>query len=128
MFIDYNTLTDEVAKKRTLIDSGRHRDTYKGRTGRWVIKVPHWSSGEIANQEEYELYKGTIQSHTGTPREGMAKCRLFTYKGIKCLIMECVNEHLDRALEFPSWYNTVDSGQVGVNRHGKVVAFDYSNI
>lgn len=106
-----------------LIGEGRQRRVY--RHGNYVVKIPINRNGVHDNWHEYEVFKhretyGYIQ---------YARCRLLG----DILIMQyarCVGPLSDSSGYIPmsvcpEWAYSVDCCQVGYNRFGQIVAYDY---
>ncbi len=100
-----------------VVGQGRHRRGMLFPSGKYILKVPINTEGEQANLEEAERYQ-TDYSEKG------ARCRLIYYKDFPCIVMEMVKP----AVYSPDcpFLKEVDCGQVGYNRRGKIVAYDYS--
>lgn len=116
--------------------SGGTRRTYVGE--KWVYKRPRNKYGVEQNELEADLYQfGSSDSRRGSylPKDiPVAECYLLDDG---TLMMERVKKIYDlhgnadltwgdlpRELQRAEWVDRVDSGQVGVNRDGKLVAFD----
>lgn len=124
-----NVLSDYVhslrlaqAKYGDPIGQGRHRVVF--RDGDHVLKVPYRASGIDAN-----FYEGRTQSNN--PHEPRASCSLDDQlagqlKSPCVLRMEYV-EHVGCSPR-PDWTWSVDCGQVGRNKDGKVVAYDWERM
>lgn len=86
-----------------------------------VIKVPLSFDGMLANESEARLYK-KYKKNGEIP---YAKCKLITHaEGVSLLEMEWVD---DRCIDkYPKWSEFVDCQQIGYDRNGKLVAFDYA--
>jgi hypothetical protein len=121
--IPRTVLHDKGFKK---LGQGRHRCVYLCPSGHYVIKFPINSDGEVANIEEAQAYKNG--------RGCVAKCRLFEYNEACCLIMEAVAFPDDGeawhqwSQTLPKWVKYIDCWQVGYNRKGELVAYDFSFI
>ena len=101
-----------------VVGQGRHRRGMLFPSGKYILKVPINTEGQQANEEEAERYQ-TDYSEKG------ARCRMIDYKGFPCLVMEAVKPNLYSSSDCP-FLHEVDCGQVGMNRKGKIVAYDYS--
>jgi hypothetical protein len=108
---------------------GRHRVVYKLPSGN-VIKFPKGPYGEVANRWEALVWK-CRNNLEALPQfiqdcliEGtqFARCRLIP--GTKVLIMEGV-VHTGYRSDYP-WTRKIDLYQVGKNKAGKIVAYDYA--
>lgn len=98
------------------LGAGRHRAVY--RRGRWVYKVPINEQGDFDNYREAWFYSKT----RGKDFNGeYARCRMLKNGW---LVMEYV-EPVPPKLA-PKWADFIDCQQVGTNRRGNVVAYDYA--
>lgn len=111
-----------------LIGEGRNRAVWRiGSKGSHVIKIPLNEYGVGDNFHEAETYRRSKGKRTYVQ---YAQCRLF---GETCLIMEYAgyigpksDENGYIKLEnCPEWAYSVDCWQVGYNRNGRIVAYDY---
>lgn len=103
------------------IGSGRKRAVYLLPNGRNVIKIPLSEDGIHDNYMEAFRY-------SNGRKEGMyvqyARCRLL---GV-LLIMEYVAPIDESPYNLGiNWVYSVDSGQVGYTKQGKLVAYDFGN-
>jgi hypothetical protein len=120
-----NKVSFEI-EKTTLLGQGRHRKTYLSPSGKFVVKIPHgeWCGddgldGQLANIREAEIFKKT-KGKDGEFR--YARCRLMANGW---LVMEKIDNNY-RWGEMPSWVLSIDCAQVGKNRKGDWVAYDYA--
>jgi hypothetical protein len=97
------------------LGSGRHRAVY--RHGNYVIKIPLSDYGISDNYYEATIYKEYGYDKGYIP---YARCRLLG----TILIMEYL-EPVKSFDNLPEWTMAVDCTQVGYNRHGKLLAYDY---
>lgn len=93
------------------IGEGRNRRVYKHKG--YVVKIPINEYGLADNEFEAQTFK---KWHKEFP---YARCRMV---GV-CLVMEYVEHTFEKKL--PEWTMSVDCGQVGYNRDGKLLAYDY---
>jgi hypothetical protein len=90
------------------------------------LKLPYTDDGEEANRYEHAVYKRR------KVKERLAKCRLVKLYGLNCLLMEKVREMTEEEVcehtagGHDYWIYTIDCEQVGYNRRGKIVAWDYA--
>lgn len=106
-----------------LVGIGRNRAVFS-KAG-YVVKVPINYNGIIDNEWE--------AAHCGNAREGCvqhARTRSAFLGGLQLCLMEFVEyatteDIIERIGHEPSWVWGVDCGQVGWNRKGKLVAFDF---
>lgn len=116
------------------IENGSYRTAYLSPSKRFVYKVPLRYTGLICNYFEHDQYRnGTVcKDHVGVPRDALARCRI-SPAGI--LVMEFVAgavygnyEKVEGTdVDVPDWAWRIEGAQVGINRRGKIVAFDYGN-
>lgn len=112
-------------KKPEEISIGRNRCTFIFRT--YVVKLPRSYSGLSDNDWESSI---SNIDELDTDEIQYARTRLAQVGDIPVLFMERV-EYADwDTLRYmygnsPAWVNCVDCGQVGFNRAGRLVAFDY---
>jgi hypothetical protein len=113
--VDYNRLVKAISELPGLkyLDSGRHRSVFEHRD--WVIKVPLSDWGVLDNTREALAYK--------KDKEHLARCRMLS----DLLVMEKVVPYTGAKNKLPKWVDYIDCGQVGYNREGKLVAFDYAD-
>lgn len=98
------------------IGAGRNRIVY--RRGSIVIKIPLNEHGVYDNWHERTVFK-TYGKRGEIP---YARCRMWKNN---ILVMEYI-EHTGRRFEgCPVWADYVDGGQVGTDRNGNLVAYDY---
>jgi hypothetical protein len=122
------------ARGLKLLGEGAFRKTYLSSSGKFVYKIPTSEDGFRCNEREHQLYRKKNKDNYGRLTHAqIARCRL-SKSGI--LVMELVKpsktcykgykaESVD--LEPPPWAGLIDSSQVGLNRDGNWVAFDYGN-
>ena len=100
------------------IGTGRHRVAFGN--DRVVFKIPKNDNGFHDNAWEFRKYlkrtKDTLP---------LAKCRLIDIKNIPVLVMELVKP-IPPKEKLPSWVDCVDCQQVGRNKNGDIVAYDYA--
>lgn len=97
---------------------------------REVIKIPHGLDTEFHNRAEAEIYKHHGKFGGAFPK---AACQPINVFGYPCLRMERVKPVTPqlyatmRRLREYEWIMSIDSGQVGFDKCGFLVAFDYGN-
>jgi hypothetical protein len=101
------------------LGEGGYRYAYLLRSGRYVIKIPKDEVGERYNRMEYIDY-------THARRPNIGRCRLIKYKGQDCLIMEYIRPTTIKYNQLPEWAQFIDCAQVGYNRKGKLLAYDWA--
>lgn len=103
------------------IGEGRNRRVYLLPSGKNVIKVPLNDDGISDNcVEDSRFRKHRAKWYP------LARCRLLDYTKYY-LIMEYVKPAKKPYDCGEAWVYSVDCGQVGFNRAGRLVAFDYGN-
>lgn len=118
---DADKIINELKDQYECIGLGRNRIVFKMRSGNYVLKFPLGCNGESDNDWEgsvvtnknHDLNDGSVI----TP-----KTRWLSYKGFICVLMEYIDENID---EYPEWSASVDCQQVGVNKKGQILAFDF---
>lgn len=101
--------------------AGRNRNVYLSRSGKYVVKVPLNLFGDCDNHlEANRFYRKDGFFGPGH----LARCRMAKLGGTWCLIMEIVKPSF--AKDLPDWTEGVDCQQVGYNRKGKLVAYDFA--
>ena len=116
-----------LAKGYRKLGKGRNRTVYRSPNGQWVVKLPIGVDGLEDNQREATLWKTACRNH-------IARCRLLNNR---YLVMECIatiydpdtsiRETIRTWNDFPAWTCQVDCFQVGRNRKGHLVAYDYAD-
>lgn len=115
------------------LNSGSTRRVYHLNKN-WVIKLPLNGDGILGNLVEYISYKKYPVRR--------AKCKLKFIKGMPCLLMEKVDDILPTSYHnlsmttnqyskflksLPAWVSNLHDGpQVGFNKDGKLVCYDYA--
>ena len=103
---------------------GRNRNAFD--MGRYVVKVPKNLNGFADND-----WEGSVSNANDDPEEvRYARTRLAYVEDVPIVFMEKVvpvtSPEIIARLGFePDWTNSVDCGQVGFARDGRLVAFDY---
>jgi hypothetical protein len=129
---DHSNLTDLIQDfvnnpKYKYIGSGASRAVFKHHN--YVIKIPHTCKGVFDNERERHLWM--IRRYPYHREFSYARCRLYGF----ILVMQYAHfpipgktdgdgfvpyEHL------PEWASFIDCQQVGYNRFGELVAYDYA--
>lgn len=98
---------------------GRERIAF--RMTRVVAKLPLSMSGVAANALERTGFRRTLTGKTECP---VAACRiLHNPDGVPILLMRTVDPVVSTQ-DLPNWTLWVDCGQVGLDRRGRLVAYD----
>lgn len=125
LLLDIHTM---MCNKYGLPKIGTGRVTYISKTV--VFKVPISDFGFRNNDIEASI----LSIHENTPYEiPIAYSRHLPNCEIPIVVMEKVKELTlteikDKLGEIPSFVSAVDMGQVGLNKKGKLVAFDYADL
>ena len=108
------------------IGQGSGRRVFLSPSGRFVFKVPLQEWGLRANQREHQIYRYPKMGPDYLNRKRCARCRLAP-SGV--LVMELVRTGnavgARLAEDLPDWALRVESYQVGTNRAGDQVAYDF---
>lgn len=107
------------------LGSGRHREVWRLPSGN-VLKMPRGLDGKWANEREAKSWIDRDEIHERDLWK-LARCRLIP--GTSILVMEYIRRYYDCGLEYhdlPKWAQHIDCAQVGYNRKGELVAFDYA--
>jgi hypothetical protein len=116
------------ARRAVAAYSGRNRNVFVlGQ--RLVVKLPRSLEGYADNDWEGSV-SNAPESLNHPEHVQYPKTRLAYVDGIPVVFMERIEALTGRAIEArfgqePDWVASVDGGQVGVNRHGRLVAYDY---
>lgn len=108
----------ELVDNYEVVGRGNTRLVIKRPNSNWVIKLPIREKGKEDNEMEYFLFKSGTR-----PAVQKAKCKLVYIKELPLLLMEFV---IPIDSDFPQWAFQVDNKQVGKNRNGRIVAYDYA--
>ena len=91
------------------------------RLPRCVAKLPLGMEGVFANNHERRAFHQTLRGEAYRP---VAACRVRTNAdGIPILLMRIVDP-VTSSLGLPDWTLSVDCAQVGLDRRGRLVAYD----
>lgn len=110
-------LLKKLNEKYEYIGRGRNRIVFKSKSGKYVIKVPRNIEGNGDN------FRETKKEDFGFP---VPKSRRIILDDFCCVIMEYVEHVSFKDRKAPSWVSWIDCGQVGYNRKGELVAYDYA--
>jgi hypothetical protein len=114
----YVTKPPSLGPDWTFAGEGRHRTVWS--RGHVVIKVPKNGWGLSDNDREYHTFKQYGQKGNPATDIQYARCRLLPNGW---LMMERVAPVPFK--HHPSWAGWIDDSQVGWNRQGRIVAYDY---
>lgn len=124
----FDSFTDRGYK---YICDGRARIGFLSPNGKWVVKLAKDLDGDADNRKEYDRWK----HREGSDWVPLARCKVVNEH---VLVMECVITTFDPLGEVHlshkeslkinrcAWKDYIDCAQVGVNRKGEVVAYDYA--
>lgn len=110
-------LLKKLNDKYEYIGCGRNRIVFKSKNGKYVIKVPRNIEGNGDN------FRETKKEDFGFP---VPKSKRILLDDFCCVIMEYVEHAYFKDKKVPSWVSWIDCGQVGYNRKGELVAYDYA--
>lgn len=124
IYHDVMPLINKYSTKAIGASVGRNRIVFMTSKG-FVIKLPLNQGG--CGDNEWESSVSSCPDSTGRQ---LARTRFHCINGIIVLFMETVNHLADEEIirlfgEIPWWVDGIDCGQVGINRKGKLVAYDY---
>lgn len=114
-----NKTIKELRSKYEVIGEGHNRIVFL-KDDDWVIKCPLNEDGLNDNISEARRYR----QFGDTDLVKYAECKMFFLNDINCLEMERV--YPISKSERPDWADYVDGGQVGKNKDGKILAYDYA--
>lgn len=112
--------------RTAIVHGGRNRNVFD--FGAYVVKLPKNGDGCADNDWEGSLSNG---ESLGDMREiQYARTRMAYWRGVPVVFMEKVEharpaEIVARLGYEPDWTMSVDCGQVGFTRDGRLVAYDY---
>lgn len=111
-----NKLIHLMMDKYEYLGCGRNRMVFALKSKNFVIKIPLNIAGNSDN-----FIEGKKQDF-GYP---VAKARSIILNDFCCVIMEYVEHACRFDHELPDWTGFVDCGQVGFNKKGELVAYDF---
>jgi len=103
----------------TFLSSGKNRRVW--RRGNVVLKIAYVEDGLLANKRERFLYINY--------RDYFAPCRLVNDNILMMRALTPMDESFDEDLYemIPEWANQLNDGpQVGIDKNGKILAYDYA--
>jgi hypothetical protein len=118
----YN-LFKRLKKKYPRYEIGRNRLVLFSKFA--VIKVPLNDDGLCDNDWEGSIVGGKAYKQSNINEICYPNTKYLVLDGLICVMMEKVivsNEGYD---ELPDWVKFIDCGQVGYDRSGRLVAYDY---
>ena len=120
----------KYANKAVAFYGGRTRNVFDLGKG-YVVKIPCSPGGEGDNDWEGSIFNGEDRDDLCAVQYPDRKRLVYVGKyKIPILFMELVMPLTgDKIIKLfgyePDWVRSVDGGQVGVNKHGRLVAYDY---
>lgn len=115
-----NKIMNSLSKKYEVLSIGRNRIVFKLKSGNYVLKFPLSNNGETDND-----WEGSVCINNEDPEEVQyPRTKWVCYNGFVCVVMDYIDETVSDK-ELPDWVYSVDNQQVGLNRKGRLVAFDY---
>lgn len=115
-------IIENLKEKYQCLGVGRNRIVFKLRSGNYVLKFPLGCSGEADNDWEGCIVTNKNKFPDDKNRIRTPKTKWINYNGFICVLMEYLNEDIEIK---PEWANRIDDGQVGVNKKGQILAFDF---
>ena len=116
------------SKGYEFLGQGRNRVAYISSSRKVVIKIPLNSSGEFDNLHEYRYIRHIEKDPVYKSYYGKNKLFQFKKPGISLLIMEYLSPIKYKDIsdsEIKKWVSCIDCCQVGINKNGKIKAYDY---
>lgn len=122
-------LHKRYAKRALACYGGRNRNVFK-MPGGYVVKLPSGFDGIQDNDWEGSISNSPEGTGFDCGYIQYARTRMCYYKEVPIVFMEYVeyknkNQIIELFGKEPDWCLSVDCGQVGVNKGGRLVAFDY---
>lgn len=121
-------LHQRYMKRAVAAFGGRNRNVFS-MPGGYVVKLPRNLDGIIDNDWEGSV-SNTPESLNDPDYEQYPKTRMVYQGDVPVVFMEFIlaltsEEIVARFGSEPDWVWSIDGGQVGVNKNGRLVAFDY---
>lgn len=107
--------------KLQYLSSGRGRDVYLLPGGKYVLKVPRNAMGRGMNDREHCFRY--LKDPWARKERVFARCRLIP--GTWLLVMEKLESHNVEYEDLPQWAGCIDGTQVGLDRKGRLKAYDF---
>lgn len=124
---EYLALLDRYITRAKKVHTGRNRITFD--MGRYVVKLPSNWDGCVDNDWESCTSNGPEQLANPTQHIQLARTRNAMSGEIPLCLMEWVDTNPRRkkyaGRVLPDWVDSVDCGQVGYTRRGRLVAYDW---
>lgn len=115
-----NKIMNSLSQKYEVLSVGRNRIVFKLKSGNYILKFPLSNNGETDND-----WEGSVCINNEDPEEiQYPRTKWVCYNGFVCVVMDYIDVNTS-CESLPDWVNNVDCQQVGLNRKGRLVAFDY---
>lgn len=114
----------KLNNKYELLNSGRNRVVFRLKSGNYVLKFPLNEDGVSDNDWEASICSNKNEEDIDEVQ--WPKTRYIEIEGFICCVMEYIEPITyfeDKVL--PDWIHSVDGGQVGYNKKGVLLAYDY---
>lgn len=112
---DIQRILERLQSKYEIVGLGRNRVVFRDKD--WVFKVPCNTNGVLDNENESSVYHSYRKNHLIK----YARCKMCSPY---VLVMEYVD--IDISLnDMPDWAMSIDCQQVGRDRQGNIVAYDF---
>lgn len=120
----YN-LFKRLKKKYPKYEEGRNRLVFFSKFV--VIKIPLNEDGITDNEYESSVMGGKAFTKIWVKPEynTYPNTKFLELDGLWCVMMKKVKPTYESYDELPNWVGFIDCGQVGYDRSGKLVAYDY---
>lgn len=120
--VEADEVINFLKEKYKCIGLGRNRIVFKLKSGNYVLKFPLGCAGEADND-----WEGCVVSnkHKDTDQMKTPKTKWIRYKGFICVIMEYIEKTELPYSELPSWCGYTDDKQVGFNKDGILLVYDF---
>jgi len=114
---DIERILTQLQLKYPIVGIGRNRVVFRDKD--WIFKVPCNTNGILDNENESSVFSFYRKNHLIK----YARCKMC---GPYVLVMEYVD--IDISLdEMPDWSMSIDCQQVGRDRQGHIVAYDFGD-
>lgn len=119
-----------LSEKYVFIGAGRNRAVFLMKSGKYVIKVPVNYSGMSDNS--YELRQ---KNETKKPVDNemfFPAVKSVVLNDLLCIVMEKIEHITEEKYKeqnnkpFPCWVGFIDCNQVGLNKKGILMPYDYA--
>ena len=116
-----NSVSKVVEKYNlTYLGEGNTRQVYLTPSKNYVIKF----GNDWCNQSEAIAYERNREEFNGPCR--FARCKYISLDGVDCLIMEYIKPETKSWRFLLDWTSNIDCHQVGYDKRGKLVAYDFA--